>query len=200
MGNYIMEANNMMRELLLTTASLINEIKAGNPIGCTSYNEKGGYYIANSISDVSSLADNVRASDGFIKDGLMVKFRGQTKAQKGDRYRGYRVTLDLTGVYNGPVSIFTRSEQEYKMYFDFEAWNIERVTVTYKPIDPADGDAFDRVYLEPQVIDVNTGDWKPADRSCSVKAKVDMALKNKLKHYDAYVGDVKMFNEEDSAE
>ena len=186
----------MMRELLLTTASLINEIKSGFPIGCNGFNEKGGYYVANDISKVGSLNDNVRAHNGFIQDGLMVKFNEQFKAVKGSKYRGYRASFDLTGKYNGPLSLFTRSEQQYKMYFDPEAWNIAKKEITYKPIEGEDGEEFKRTYIEPQVMDFETNEWRYADKNSSIMAKVKFALDNKLKSFEAYDGDVKLFDEE----
>lgn len=189
--------NNVMRELLLTTASLISEIRSGFPAGCNGYNEKGGYYTADSVSKVANLNDNVRASDGFIQDGFMVWYREQIKAEKDAKYSGYRVIFELTGPYNGPVSVFTRSSNEYKMYFDPEAWNIRKETIVYKPIDEEDdSEPITRVYLEPQVMDFVTNDWRAADKNCSIENKVRMALKGKLKMYDAYIGDVKMFNED----
>lgn len=59
--------------------------------------------------------------------------------------------------------------------FDPEAWNIRRETVSYyKPIDPEDGsEPITRVYLEPQVMDFVTNEWRAADRNCSIENKVE---------------------------
>lgn len=196
MGNYVMEATNqMMRELLLTTASLISEIKSGFPIGCTGYNEAGRYYVADSVSRVGTLENNVKASDGFIHDGFMCRFKEQFKAEKTSKYSGYRAVFELTGAYNGPVSIFTRSSDEYKMYLDPKAWNIRKETVVYKHID-GDSEDVTRVYLEPQRIDFVTNEWIAADRNSSIESKVKMALKGKFKLYEAYINDVKLFEED----
>ena len=128
----------------------------------------------------------------------MVKYKGQTKAGKDSKYRGYRVQFELTGLYNGPLSVFTRSSDEYKMYFDPKAWNVERLEVEYRPLDEADGEPFTRSYAEPQVIDLETGEWRPADKNCSIMAKVQFALKNKFRLYDAYVDGKKLFDDENT--
>lgn len=178
--------NFSMRDLILGIAEVVNETKGQLPIGCVSYNEKSGYYNARDIADVANLNDNVVALNGFINDGLMVKFRSQRKAEKSDKFHGFMVVLELNGTYNGIVRVFTKTENEYKIYLHPDNWKIVSKTIEYKSDDEEMPD-ITREYKEPLILDRVSGEYKCLDRSTSVENKVLMAIKGKFRDdYDAY--------------
>lgn len=176
--------------LLLAVADVLNEQRAKLPTGCVSESTDGAYN-AHSISNVMNLANNVNAPDGFIKDGLLVRFAGQRKAGKDDKFHGYRVIFELNGIHNGVYTVFTRTEFEYKIYLDRSMWKVEVHKILYKAINK-DGQDMDRNYKIPMVMDLNSGEFRCTDNRNTLENKVGLAMKSKLSaDYDAYYGDLK---------
>jgi len=184
-----------MRDLLLGFAEVINSQKGDLPMGCISKAGDGSFN-ARSITDVNNLADTVNAPDGFIKDGLMVRFAGQRKGLLTDKFRGYKVTFELNGIYNGVYVAFTKTEMGYKMYLNKEMWKVEVHEVEYSPI-VEDGEGFKRNYKIPMVLeDADTKEYRCTDSRNTLENKVGLAMKSKLgADYNAFLGD-KMFNEQ----
>lgn len=181
------------KELLMTFAELINEAKSGLPVGCIGYDNKREVYNARNIEDVIGFEMNVVASNGFINDGLMVRFRDQRRSKPGEKFNGYRAEFDLAGNYNGVVIVFCRTEYEYKMFLQPSMWSVRSEEITYVPNDDEDEKVV-RIYKEPVMLDKITGEERCLDRSASIENKVSMAMKNKFRDYVAMKGDL-VFNE-----
>ena len=182
-----------VKDLLLGFAQVINEQSQGLPAGCISKNANG-VFNAKSVSDLTNMSNDVDAADGFIRNGLMVRFVGQRKANKDEKFRGYRVVFELNGLYNGPYIIFTRTEFEYKIYMAYDMWKISTCEILYKGKDEDTPD-IKRVYKIPMVHDKLTDEYTTLDRNNTIENKVKLAMSSKLgRDYDAYLGDLK-FNE-----
>jgi len=189
-------SNENMKSLLLGFVDIINETRSKLPAGCISESNNGGFN-ARSVKDVNNLSNDVDASDGFIKDGLMVRMADQRKATKEDKFHGYKVMFELNGIYNGVYVIFTRTEMEYKIYLNRDMWKVESHEVEYRAIDP-EGESFKRSYKVPMTDDPITGEFRCCDRRNTLENKVGLAMKSKLAaDYDAYLGYAK-FDEESS--
>ena len=190
-----METNNFtMKDMLLGFAQVINETKGNLPLGCISFNDKTGVYNAKSISDVANFKDEVIAIDGFIYDGLMVKKTAQRRSEPSEKFNGYKTTFELSGTYNGPVTIFCKTENEYKIYLHKDMWKINSREITYKALDE-DNEDFVRSYMEPMTLDKLTGEFRVMDNRASVENKVGYAMKVKFnRDYEAFDGDLR-FNE-----
>ena len=117
-----------IKALLLGMTEIISEQRAELPIGCIS---KGvnGVYNARSVKDLANLENNVDAADGFVRDGLMVRFISAKKATKDDKFNGYRIVFELSGVYNGPYVIFAKTELEYKIYMHRDMWKVDEFEI-----------------------------------------------------------------------
>lgn len=192
-----MEALNV-KDLLLGIAQIINEQKGNLPIGCVSHNTETGFYNATSIRDVANLSVNVIARDGFIKDGLMVIKGATRKAEKDEKFNGYKTTLILNGPYNGEVSLFTRTEDEYKIFIDPSIWSSRSRQIVYKADQEND---IIRTYKEPTVFNKDTALYEVIDKRASVENRVAFALKNKLRDYEAFEqvdNEVLVFNKKNS--
>lgn len=181
------------KDLLLGMAQIINEKTGAMPIGCVSFNEKTGFYNANSIKDVANFTSNVIAVDGFIKDGVVVMFKSKRKAEKDEKFTGYKVILELNGPYNGEIALFVRTESEYKIFLNPEIWSSRTRTITYK----SDDNTITRDYKEPTIANKETGIAEVPDRRASVENRVAFALKNKLRDYEAYEGEL-LFNKQNN--
>jgi len=186
--------NNSIKALLLGFAEVINEQRVGMPMGCVS-KAADGTFNAHSIKNVSNLKEDVNAPDGFIKDGLMVRFSGQKKAiPVVDKWHGYRAIFELNGIYNGVYSIFTKTEFEYKIYLNRDSWRVIEKEIEYRALHK-DADGFKRIYKEVMTVDLNTGEFRCADSRVTIESKVKLAMSSKLgRDYDAFL-DGKMFDE-----
>lgn len=193
MFNSQMDQFAQMNQMLMLR-EMMERSKPVMPIGCTGYYEKGNYFIAESIKDVIDFNDNVMAKDGVIKDGVMIRFISQRKKEKDEKFSGYKVIFSLAGKCSGEVSVFTKSEDVYKSYFNPGMWRMQKRHVVYTPEFNENGiplddslESIERDYMELQRIGDDGEEWIAADRTVSALNKTLFALKNKFKLYTATI-------------
>jgi hypothetical protein len=127
----------------------------------------------------------------------VVRYIKQRKADEGEAWSGYRAVFEVNGLYNGPVTVFTRTEHEYKLYMNPDMWKVVTKKIDYVPVDPEEDDEFSREYKEVHNVDVRSGEMRVLDKRTSVEHKVAFALKGKFSgRYTAKLDDL-VFNEDE---
>lgn len=177
------------KDLLMAFVQVVNETTGNLPVGCIGKSNREGVYNARSVADVPNFSIDIDALDGFISDGLCVQKLEQRKAGKDDNFHGWIVRFALAGRYNGIVRVFTRTELECKMYLHRDMWKIVTKEVKWVPVED-EGEAFTRLYDEPQMMDHMINEFRAMDKAHRVANKVGMAMKGRLKDYDAFLDEM----------